>query len=162
MSFSLGELAASLGATVQGDAGLIVKSIAPLDQAGADQLAFLSNPLYLNQAVSSGAGAIIVSLRDLETLESQGHAAGRNWLIAANPYAAFARVAQRFVALAARPVVPGIHPSASVEEGAKVPASCSIGPNVTIEAGAVLGERVRIAGNSFVGAGARIGDDTLL
>ena len=90
MSFSLGELAASLGATVQGDAGLIVKSIAPLDQAGADQLAFLSNPLYLNQAVSSGAGAIIVSPRDLETLESQGHAAGRNWLIAANPYAAFA------------------------------------------------------------------------
>ena len=162
MSFSLGELAASLGATVQGDAGLIVKSIAPLDQAGADQLAFLSNPLYLNQAVSSGAGAIIVSPRDLETLESQGHAAGRNWLIAANPYAAFARVAQRFVALAARPVVPGIHRTASVEEGATVPASCSIGPNVTIEAGAVLGERVRITGNSFVGAGARIGDDTLL
>ncbi|CEJ19246.1 probable udp-3-o-[3-hydroxymyristoyl] glucosamine n-acyltransferase protein [Ralstonia solanacearum IPO1609] len=162
MSFSLGELAASLGATVQGDAGLIVKSIAPLDQAGADQLAFLSNPLYLNQAVTSGAGAIIVSPRDLEALAAQGHAEARNWLVAANPYAAFARVAQRFVALSARPVVAGIHPSASVGEGAVVPASCSIGPNVTIEAGAVLGERVRIAGNSFIGAGAQVGDDTLL
>ena len=31
MSFSLGELAPSLGATVEGDAGLIVKSIAPLE-----------------------------------------------------------------------------------------------------------------------------------
>ncbi|MGD7083394.1 LpxD N-terminal domain-containing protein, partial [Ralstonia pseudosolanacearum] len=103
MSFSLDELAASLGATVQGDAGLIVKSIAPLDQAGADQLAFLSNPLYLNQAVTSGAGAIIVSPRDLETLTAEGHAAGRNWLVAANPYAAFARIAQRFAALGARP-----------------------------------------------------------
>ncbi len=162
MSFSLGELAASLGATVQGDAGLIVKSIAPLDQAGADQLAFLSNPLYLNQAVTSGAGAIIVSPRDLEALAAQGHAEARNWLVAANPYAAFARVAQRFVALSARPVVAGIHPSASVGEGAVVPASCSIGPNVTIEAGAVLGERVRITGNSFIGAGAQVGDDTLL
>lgn len=134
----------------------------PLDQIGADQLTSLSNPLYLNQAVNSGAGAIIVSPRNLEAFESQSYATGRNWLIATDPYAAFARATQHFVALVTRPVVLDIHPNTSAEEGTEVPAFCSIDPNVTTEAGAVLGERVRTVGSSFVGTGTYVGDDTLL
>ena len=158
---TLGQLATENGAQVVGDPDLSVAGLAPLDQAGPGDLSFLSNPLYLAQAVASGAGAIIVSPADLERIRAEGHADGRNWLVARNPYVCFARVAQRFDRANADTRT-GIDPRASVAADAIVPASCFIGPNVVIEAGARLGERVRIVGNSFVGMNAEIGDDTLI
>ncbi|TXI83413.1 MAG: UDP-3-O-(3-hydroxymyristoyl)glucosamine N-acyltransferase [Cupriavidus sp.] len=158
---TLGQLATENGAQVVGDPNLAVGGLAPLDQAGPSDLSFLSNPLYLAQAVASGAGAIIVSNADLERIRAEGHADGRNWLVARNPYVCFARIAQRFDRANADTRT-GIDARASVAPDAVVPASCFIGPNVVIEAGARLGERVRIVGNSFVGAHAEIGDDTLV
>ncbi len=162
MSPTLAQLAQEGGAQVVGNAAATVDGLAPLDQAGPEQLSFLSNPLYLAQAAASGATAIIVSKPDFETLNTQGVTAGRNWLIAANPYACFARIAQWFDRQANPPRQPRIDPRASIADGAVVPASSTIGPNVVIEAGARLGERVCIVANAFVGAGAEIGDDTVI
>lgn len=159
---TLGQLATDTGAQVVGDPTLAVNGLAPLDRAGEGQLAFLSNPLYLSQALTSSAGAIIVSPADLERIRAQGSADGRNWLVARNPYVCFARIAQQFDRAANRDDRAGIDPRASVSPDAVVPASCYIGPNVVIEAGARLGERVRMLGNSYVGTGAQIGDDTLI
>jgi len=159
---TLGQLATEHGAQVVGDPDLPVRGLAPLDQAGPDQLSFLSNPLYLAQAAASGAAAVIVSAADLERLRAEGHADGRNWIVARNPYVTFARIAQRFDREANADTRTGIDPRASVAADAVVPASCFIGPNVVIESGARLGERVRILANSVVGAGAQVGDDTLV
>jgi UDP-3-O-[3-hydroxymyristoyl] glucosamine N-acyltransferase len=159
---TLGQLATEIGAQVVGDPDLAIGGLAPLDQAGADQLSFLSNPLYLAQALTSGAGAVIVAPADLERIRADGKADGRNWLVARNPYVAFARVAQRFDREANTDTRTGVDPRASVAADAVVPASCYIGPNVVIESGARLGERVRILANGYVGAGAQIGDDSLL
>ncbi len=159
---TLGQLAIENGAQVVGDPGLAVRGLAPLDQAGPADLSFLSNPLYLAQALASKAGAIIVSPADLERIRADGQADGRNWMVARNPYVAFARVAQRFDREANADLRTGIDPRASVAADAVVPASCFIGPNVVIESGARLGERVRILANGYVGARAQIGDDTLL
>ncbi|MDR3379679.1 UDP-3-O-(3-hydroxymyristoyl)glucosamine N-acyltransferase [Cupriavidus basilensis] len=159
---TLGQLATDTGAQVVGDPDLAVRGLAPLDQAGPDQLSFLSNPLYLPQALASGAGAVIVSAADLERIRAEGQADGRNWLVARNPYVCFARIAQGFDRRANTDHRTGIDPRASVAPDAVVPSSCFIGPNVVIESGARLGERVRILANGFVGAGAQIGDDTLI
>ncbi|CAG9181012.1 UDP-3-O-(3-hydroxymyristoyl)glucosamine N-acyltransferase [Cupriavidus respiraculi] len=159
---TLGQLATDTGAHVVGDATLAVRGLAPLDQAAGDQLSFLSNPLYLPQALSSGAGAIIVSPADLAQIREQGGADGRSWLVADKPYVCFAHIAQQFDRAANHDPRTGIDPRASVAPDAVVPASCFIGPNVVIERGARLGERVRILANGYVGAGASIGDDTLL
>lgn len=159
---TLGQLATENGAQIVGDPDLAVVGLAPLDQAGPGDLSFLSNPLYLPQALASAAGAVIVSPADLERIRADGQAEGRNWLVARNPYVCFARVAQRFDRAANADSRTGIDPSASVAPDAVVPASCFIGPNVVIESGARLGERVRILANAFIGASAEIGEDTLI
>lgn len=158
---TLGQLATENGAQVVGDPDLAIIGLAPLDQAGPGELSFLSNPLYLSQALASNASAVIVSAPDLERIRAQGQADGRNWLVARNPYVCFAWIAQRFDK-ANRDTRTGIDPRASVAPGVAVPASCFIGPNVVIEAGARIGERVRILANGFVGANAEIGDDSLI
>jgi UDP-3-O-[3-hydroxymyristoyl] glucosamine N-acyltransferase len=158
---TLGQLATENGAQVVGDPDLAIIGLAPLDQAGPGELSFLSNPLYLAQALSSTASAVIVSAPDLERIRAEGQAGGRNWLVARNPYVCFARIAQRFDH-ANRDTRTGIDPRASVATDVTVPASCFIGPNVVIESGARIGERVRIVANCFVGVKAEIGDDSLI
>ncbi|WER47387.1 UDP-3-O-(3-hydroxymyristoyl)glucosamine N-acyltransferase [Cupriavidus sp. WKF15] len=158
---TLGQLATENGAQVVGDPDLAIVGLAPLDQAGPGELSFLSNPLYLLQALASKASAVIVSAQDLERIRAEGQADGRNWLVARNPYVCFARIAQRFDK-ANSDARTGIDPRASIAQGVTVPASCFIGPNVVIESGARIGERVRILANSFVGANAEIGDDSLI
>lgn len=160
-SITVAELAALLGAQVQGQGGVSISGLAPLDTAQAGQLSFLSNPLYLQQAATTQASVVLLSQRDLTNLSATNDISQRTWLVAANPYACFARAAQWFVARQTRPQAAGISPQASIAADAVVPASCHIGPGVTIASGAKLGERVVLLGNTFVGAGAQIGDDSL-
>jgi UDP-3-O-[3-hydroxymyristoyl] glucosamine N-acyltransferase len=154
MAFTLEELTGRFGGVVVGDPAQRVGSLAPLDQAGEQQLAFLANPKYLAQVETTRAGAVLISPDDLEKLASRE---GRNFIVTPNPYAYFARVAQAFIDLAAPKVPPGVHPRASVDPTAKVAASAVIGPNVTVEAGAAIGENVRLDANVFVGRGTQIG-----
>ncbi|MEX3547780.1 MAG: UDP-3-O-(3-hydroxymyristoyl)glucosamine N-acyltransferase [Burkholderia sp.] len=155
MALTLDELAKRFGGDIAGDPQCQVGGLAPLDQAGQNQLAFLANPKYLSQVETTRAGAVLIAPRDLEKLGAA--AEGRNFILTPNPYAYFARVAQMFIDLAAPKWPSGVHPSANVDPSAQVAASAVIGPNVTIEAGTVIGEGVRLDANVFVGAGTKIG-----
>lgn len=150
--FRLDELAARLGGEVLGDAGVVVRRVATLDQAGEGDLSFLANPKYLSRLKSSRAAAVIVgeSARDLLT--------DRPRIVTRDPYLYFARVAQLFNPPA--PVVPGVHPLAAV--AAAIPASCSVAAGATVGEGAELGEDVVVGPGSHVGAGVRIGAGTRL
>lgn len=154
---SLGDLVARFGGQLQGDPGIAVAGIAPLDAAGDTELSFLSNPKLRAKAADSRAAALILKAADSEAL---GSAYSGARIIAPNPYAYFARVAQYFYALHAHPVSPGIHPSAVLDPSAKVAASATIGPHVTVEAGAVIGENCRIDAGCFIGRDAEIGAET--
>ncbi|WP_233863196.1 UDP-3-O-(3-hydroxymyristoyl)glucosamine N-acyltransferase [Paraburkholderia adhaesiva] len=154
MAFTLEELAGRFGGDVVGNSAQRVVSLAPLDQAGPQQLAFLANPKYLAQVETTRAGAVLISPDDLTKLASSD---GRNFIVTPNPYAYFARVAQAFIDLATPKVAPGVHPSANVDASASIAASAVIGPNVTVDAGAVIGEHVRLDANVFVGRGTQVG-----
>ncbi|NIE63816.1 UDP-3-O-(3-hydroxymyristoyl)glucosamine N-acyltransferase [Burkholderia sp. Ax-1719] len=159
MAFTLEAIAAQFGGEVVGDATQRVGSLAPLDQAGPQQLAFLANPKYLSQVETTRAGAVLISPDDLAKLASRE---GRNFIVTPNPYAYFARVAQAFIDLAAPKVQPGVHASAHVDATAKIAASAVIGPNVTVEAGAVIGENVRLDANVVIGRGTQVGEGSHL
>ena len=81
----------------------------------------------------------------------------------ADPYLAFARIAQWFD-LATRRVddVGGLHPSACVDPRARLGRGVRIGAHAVIEADAEIGDDAEIGPQSFVGAGARIGAATRL
>jgi UDP-3-O-[3-hydroxymyristoyl] glucosamine N-acyltransferase len=163
MSFTVQQIAERFGGTLQGDGNRVIRSLAPLDRATPDQLAFLANPKYLSQVGSSRAGAVLITETDLDRLSAAERAATHiTWIVTPRPYPYFARVAQAYLALAEPAAPSGIHPSASVDPSVKVPASASIGPYVVIEADVVLGERVRIGAHCVIGAGSTIGDDTRL
>ncbi|MGE5650744.1 MAG: UDP-3-O-(3-hydroxymyristoyl)glucosamine N-acyltransferase [Bacillota bacterium] len=157
MSNRLGKLVERLGGQLIGDADIEVFGIAPLDDANASHITFLSNPRLRAQAAQTKAAALILSAAD-DAVISATYQGAR--IVTDNPYAYFARTAQLFAEQNAVPLVPGIDPRASVHSDAKVSAEAYVGPQVTIEAGAVVGDRAVIDAGCFVGRNAQIGADT--
>jgi len=152
VSFTLGRLADALGASLQGDAGRIVRGVAPLDVAGPDQVSFLADRKYLKQAQASQAGALLVA-RDVADLSAA-------LLRVDNPQQALIVLLGLF-----HPeprAEPGVHPTACVAGGARVDRSASVGPLAVVEAEAVIGPRSRVGALSFVGRGAVLGEDVRL
>jgi UDP-3-O-[3-hydroxymyristoyl] glucosamine N-acyltransferase len=144
---TLGELAGRFGLTVAGDAATAIEGIGTLAAAGPGQLAFLANPSYRRQLADTRAGAVVLRADDAAASPVPA-------LVAADPYAAFARLAALFeppVAIAA-----GIHPSAVVDATAHVDAGAAIGPL------ACIGARTRIDAGAVVGAGCVIGEDCVV
>lgn len=158
------ELADQFQASLVGDGSHVFDSLAPLERAQSNQISFLSNPLYRQQASHSNAGALIVSKADIEFLQANPgiHSARRVYFVSKNPYATFARIAQHFAKASAPTYSPGIHPSAVIDPSATIPASCHIGPFVQIGSHVKLGERVAILGNTSIARDSVIGEDTLL
>ncbi|WP_279610544.1 LpxD N-terminal domain-containing protein, partial [Burkholderia gladioli] len=68
MALTLEALVKRFGGEIVGDAQCKVSGLAPLDQAGPQQLAFLANPKYLSQVEKGGAGAVLIAPKDLEKL----------------------------------------------------------------------------------------------
>ncbi len=162
MAFTLDELVGRFGGVVIGDGACRITGLAPLDQAGPEQLSFLANPKYLSQVETTGAAAVLITSAEMERLVERGRQGGRSFLVAANPYAYFARVAQLLVALGEPAQPAGVHPSALVDPSARVAVSARIGPHVVIEADAVIGERVQLDAQVFVGRGVTLDEDVHL
>ncbi|MCK2125905.1 UDP-3-O-(3-hydroxymyristoyl)glucosamine N-acyltransferase [Thauera aromatica] len=150
--FRLDELVARLGGALVGDAGVEIRRVATLEQAGEGDLAFLANRKYLPQLQRSAASAVIVAPDAADLLVD------RPRIVTPDPYLYFARVAQLFSPL---PVPqPGVHPHAVV--ACAVPPTVEIGPGASIEAGVELGDGVVVGAGCHVGRGARIGQGTRL
>lgn len=152
--YSLGELAELSGARLGGgvDGKQLITDVAPLETAGPEDITFLDNRKYLDAFAGSRAGAAFVDERFAERAP-----AGMALLLTKEPYKAFARAAQAFYP--AKPVIPGIAPTAIIGPAATVPADCEIGPYVVIEAGARIGARCQIGTHTVIGQAVELGDD---
>jgi UDP-3-O-[3-hydroxymyristoyl] glucosamine N-acyltransferase len=157
MSTRLGDLVERLGGRLIGDADKQVVGIAPLSDADASHITFLSNPKFRAQASQTQAAALILSAADDEIV-GQDYPGAR--IVTTNPYAYFARAAQYFAALDAYIAPSGIHGTAFVDPASQVSASASIGPHVTIEAGAQVADNCVIGAGCFIGRNARVGAGT--
>ena len=160
-ALSLADLNAAIGratggrltATIQGSADTRIDGLAPLALARATDLAFLANPRYRNDALTTRAGAVVLSPSSAEQLASAAQALPA-LAVADEPYAWFAYAAQ--VLHPADPVVPGVASDASVAPSAQVDATACIEP------GAFVGERASIGAGVRIGAGAVVGADAAI
>ncbi len=154
--WTLGELAERLGAERVGEAGLVLRGLRGLDEAGPDELSFLAHPRYRDQVAGCRAGALLLRPTDAE-LRPAGCAA----LLLEDPYLGFAAAMQLF-----HPPLPaaawGRHPAAVVAAEAQVHPETWLGPGVVVEPGAVIGRGTRLMGLCWVGAEAHIGEDCLI
>lgn len=155
---ALRELVERFGGTCDAPTDLQVTGFASIDDAGPDQLAFLTSARYRDAVAATRAGAVLVTQNDADALSGTG---ARLW-ICRDPYLHFARIAQWFEA-ANRPARPsGIHPSAVVDPTASIDASATIGPNVVIGARAIVAADVSIGAGSIVGEDSSLGAGSLL
>ncbi len=124
-----------------------VTGVAGIENAGPQQITFISNPKYAALAKSTQAAAILVT--------PDFPAEGRPVLRHANPYLAFARTLELFYQ--APRYEPGIHPTAMIDATARVGAGAHIGPYVVIDGGVVVGDDAVLLAHVVIYRGARIG-----
>jgi UDP-3-O-[3-hydroxymyristoyl] glucosamine N-acyltransferase len=138
------ELAALLDAAWEGDGNCDVQRVAPLEDAGPQDLAFVTSARAFKQAGSSRAACLLVP-PDFPK-EPQ-----RTAIRTPNPRAAVARI------------IPKLHPAPEPREGihptAVLGPDVSIGPGVSIGPLVSIGAGARIGAGTWIGAGAVIGDE---
>ena len=142
------EIAQILGASLQNASPETeVTGVAGIEEAGPQQITFISNPKYANQAKTTRAAAILVT--------PDFPAEQRPVLRHANPYLAFARTLELFY----QPprYEPGIHPTAVIDPTVKIGTGAHIGPYVVIDAGATLGNDAVLLAHVVIYRGAKIG-----
>jgi UDP-3-O-[3-hydroxymyristoyl] glucosamine N-acyltransferase len=141
--YRLAQIVERFGGEIIGDPRTPISQVATLESAGAQQISFLAHGKYRRQLGATRAGAVILGTADsgLTTLPR---------IVCDDPYLYFAKVS----ALFNRPqaATPGVHKTAVVERGSRVPASASIG------AGAYVGRGVKLGRDVVIGTGCHIGD----
>ena len=153
--FSAAELAGLLQGRVEGDPSVTVRGIAPLQQAGEEEIGFLAQRRYLRHLPDSKAGVLLVSedlAKDAETHPSR--------VVVPDPHKALPHLLSHIYRTPAPK--PGIHPTAVLGPGVEMGEGVTIGPYAVIEEGVVLGNGVRIGAHSVVGAECSVGDDSVL
>lgn len=142
---------------MEGERAEPITGIAALDEATNVDLAFLGNPKY-RRLVSECAAGVILLPEDYE-----GHPrVGQAYLRVRQPSAALAVVCRHIEEAGKAPLVPGIHPTAIVNEGAFVDPGAHIGPQCVVEQGVKIGPGVHLVAQVFVGRGAQIGEGCVL
>ncbi len=130
----LKELADRLGATLNGDGETEITAVAGIEEATASDLTFVANPKYASLAHTTAAGAILVN-PDFPALPTAT-------LRSSNPYLSFAKAIELFNP---PPVYePGIHPTAVIDDSAKLGHSAHIGAYVVIGRGVSIGDHATI------------------
>jgi UDP-3-O-[3-hydroxymyristoyl] glucosamine N-acyltransferase len=138
---------------IVGDSGFYCSSVASLDHAGPDQLSFVRDNRYFEEARRSRAGALLVP-EQIKGSEAQQ-------LVVEQPFMMFGFILQH-IAREKRRQPGGIHPFAAISESAK------LGQDITVGAGAVIGEEVQIGDraviypNVYIGQRSLVGADCVL
>ena len=141
-SFALAALAERFNLTVMGDANHCVSGVATLERADAKRLSFFASGKYRSQLLATRAGAVLVKASDQASCPV-------NALVSANPHADFARIANLFAPEIF--IVPGVHPSAIIEAGAKIDPSAEIGAQCFVAASAIIDANVKLGAQCVVG-----------
>lgn len=151
--FTLPEIAARFGGEVRADNGVVIRQVASLTNAGADQIAFLTDARYLPALATTGAGAVLLPPRyaDATTLPR---------IITDNPYAYYAKVSALLNPETAQQMV--VDPAASVSSNAVVAANVNIAAHAVVSDGASIGEQVKIGPGCYIGENVEIGEGSRL
>jgi UDP-3-O-[3-hydroxymyristoyl] glucosamine N-acyltransferase len=157
MALHLSEIVEQLGGELQGDPGLLITGLAPLESAGPGELAFLSNPKYRQQLAASQAACVIVGSAMQDAARARGAC-----IVTPDPYLYFARLTQLWRRQSGRAPRPGVHPSAVVDPEAMVDPTASIGPLCVVERGAHIGAHTVLRSRVTVSEDCRIGARCLL
>ncbi|WP_417153905.1 UDP-3-O-(3-hydroxymyristoyl)glucosamine N-acyltransferase [Rikenella microfusus] len=152
MQFTAEIIAGYLGGAVEGNKEAAVSSVAKIEEAGAGDLVFLSNPKYEEHIYRTGATIAIVN-RDFKAQHPLPE--GLTLVRVDNAYKAFASLLDLYVAN--KPKKTGISPLAFVHPSATVGTDVYIGEYAVVGEGATVGDGTEIWPQVYVGDRVRVG-----
>ena len=155
MKFTVSQIAAMLGGSVQGDASAEVWTLCKIEEGQPGGLSFLANTKYTGYIYNTQATAVIVS-NDFQP----EHPVSTTLVRVADPYLSFATLLKKYNEMQLDKK--GVDPLAFVSPTATIGKDCYIGPFAFIGDNAVVGDRAKIYPQSYVGDNSTIGDDTTL
>jgi UDP-3-O-[3-hydroxymyristoyl] glucosamine N-acyltransferase len=144
MKITLKELASLVSGELSGNAKLVIKNAANLEEAKDGDITFASDDRCAAEFDRSKASAAIVPLR-LKKFPSKDHIRVRDMRLA------MAKALKVFEYK--KDIKPGIHKSAVISKTAKIGANC------TIMSGVVIGDNVSIGDKAVIYPGCYIGDN---
>ncbi|MGB7188753.1 MAG: UDP-3-O-(3-hydroxymyristoyl)glucosamine N-acyltransferase [Acidobacteriaceae bacterium] len=145
------QLAELLKAEVRGGApDLELTGVASIQNARASDVVFAEDPVVLREALSSSAGAILVSGK----LNASAGDSGKALLAVPKPKLAFAQAARLLNATEAEAE---IHPTAILAADVVRGRRIAVGAYAVVEAGAQLGEETIIGAGAVIGRGVKLG-----
>jgi UDP-3-O-[3-hydroxymyristoyl] glucosamine N-acyltransferase len=133
------EIAQKIGGRVVGDGKRDVLRVASLSAASEDELSFVEDARFAEQAAKSSAGVLLVDVSSVAALR------GKTLIVVENPRLAFAKAGAEL--LHRQKQRGAIDSSAVINERAE------IGEGVDVGALAYIGPRVKIGKNSVIGPG---------
>lgn len=137
------ELAAWLEAPWEGEGDREIRRVAPLEDAGEEDLSFVSNGRSIRLVSFSRAACLLVP-------DNFVNEPSRTIIRTRDPRAAVARIIPKLHPH--REPSPGVHPTAVLGPGVAIGKGASIGPLVSLGAGVHIGD------GSSIGAGTVVGD----
>ena len=147
------ELAAWLAAPWEGEGDREVRRVAPLEDAGEEDLSFVTHGRAAKLAAASRAACLLVP-------DDFVNETSRTVIRTRDPRAAVARAIPKL-----HPhtdPAPGVHPAAVLGPGAVIGKGVSIGPLASVGAGVHIGEGTLIGAGSVIGDYSRIGRHCVL
>ncbi len=153
----LGELAARLGCTLEGDAQIEIHGVEGIEAAKPGEVTFLSNPRYSRELSTTQASAVL--LENKMVIKRGPGLPALAALRSENPYLDFARTIEFFHA--PHPYLPGIHPTAVVAKSAKIGEGSHIGPHCFVDERVEIGRNAVLHSLVTIYKDAKIGDDFL-
>lgn len=152
-SINLADLAQKLDAELIGDGGYAITSVADALKAQSGDICFVKDKKFISSLSEIQAGAILL------TAEFSDAYSG-NRLIVADPYVAYAKVAQLLDPSPS--IAVGIHPSAQIDSDAFLAEGVCVGANAVISAGANIESQCEIGPGCYIGENAILGSGTKL
>ena len=138
------------GRVYGGSPELDVSGVASIAGAGGSDLVFAEDASILREALSSSAGAVIVS----EKLNAAAGDSGKALLAVAKPKLVFARAARLLSGVEDEAAV---HPTAIINSDVMRGRRISVGAYAVIESGAHLGDETVIGAGAIIGKGVALG-----
>ena len=164
MEFSAQQIAAVLGGTLYGNSNAKVSDVAPIEQAQACHLTFITDEKYLPFLEKTKAGVILITRSVVEgkiTFPDGEGKAGGAVILVENARGAMGQLL-KMVSAAMFPAKKGIEQPCFIAEGVQVPEEAYIGAFAYIGKNVHLGAGVQIYPQVYIGDNVTIGDGAIL
>lgn len=161
MEFSAQQIAALLGGKLIGNANAKVSDVAPIEQAQAQHLSFITEEKYLPFLENSKAGVILMTASLTDRYTDRLQSTDQALILVENARGAMGQLLS-IVSKALNPPKRGVEQPCFIAEGVMVPEDAYVGAFAFIGKNVRLGKGVQIYPQVFIGDDVEIGDNTVL